>query len=72
MSLTEKAKQQGKRLRKRKTEIEIRQMTLEDLSDVWHLGEEIFTPSRLQYTYRTWNVDELVNFLWRSRTMLGG
>lgn len=61
MSLTRKAKQQGKHLRKRKTEIEIRQMTLEDLSDVWHLGEKIFTPSRLQYTYRTWNVDELLS-----------
>jgi len=37
-------------------------MTLEDLSDVWHLGEKIFTPSSLQFTYRTWNVDELLSF----------
>ena len=36
-------------------------MTLEDLSEVWHLGERIFTPSSLQFTYRTWNIDELLS-----------
>jgi len=46
---------------KRKTQIEIRQMTLEDLSEVWHLGEKIFTPSSLQFTYRSWNIDELLS-----------
>jgi len=37
-------------------------MTLEDLSEVWHLGEKIFTPSNLQFTYRTWNIDELLSY----------
>ncbi|MEM2104127.1 MAG: N-acetyltransferase [Candidatus Bathyarchaeia archaeon] len=50
-----------KRLKKRKSEIEIRQMTLEDLPEVWHLSEKIFTPQRLQFTYRTWNIDELLS-----------
>lgn len=36
-------------------------MTLEDLSEVWHLGEKIFTPSSLQFAYRTWNVDEILS-----------
>jgi hypothetical protein len=43
----------GKRAKKRKIEIEIRQMTLEDLPEVWRLSEKIFTPSQLQFTYRT-------------------
>jgi ribosomal protein S18 acetylase RimI-like enzyme len=36
-------------------------MTLEDLSEVWHLGEQVFTLSHLPFTYRTWNVDELLS-----------
>jgi ribosomal protein S18 acetylase RimI-like enzyme len=36
-------------------------MTLEDLSEVWHLGEKIFTPSSLPFTYRTWNIEELIS-----------
>ncbi|MCL6579334.1 MAG: GNAT family N-acetyltransferase [Candidatus Bathyarchaeota archaeon] len=47
--------------KKHKPNIEIRQMVLEDLSEVWHLGEKTFTPSSLQYTYRTWNTDELLS-----------
>jgi hypothetical protein len=37
----------------------IRQMTLDDLSEVWHLGEKIFTPYYLLFTCRAWNVGEL-------------
>ncbi|MBS7636372.1 GNAT family N-acetyltransferase [Candidatus Bathyarchaeota archaeon] len=47
--------------KKRRIEIEIRQMTLEDLPEVWRLSEKIFTPSQLQFTYRTWNVNELLS-----------
>jgi ribosomal protein S18 acetylase RimI-like enzyme len=54
-------KRKAKLARKKKPQIEIRQMTLEDLSEVWHLGEKIFTPSYLPFTYRTWNVDELLS-----------
>ncbi len=36
-------------------------MVLEDLSEVWHPSEKVFTPSSLQYTYRTWNIDELLS-----------
>jgi len=61
MSLSEKPKKKAKPVRKKKSQIEIRQMTLEDLSEVWHLGEKIFTPSYLPFTYRTWNVDELLS-----------
>ncbi|HUW49100.1 MAG TPA: N-acetyltransferase [Patescibacteria group bacterium] len=44
-----------------KLRIQIRQMILEDVSGVWHLGQQLFTPSSLQYTYRTWNTDELLS-----------
>jgi len=57
-----KVKKHVKRVKKRKKgKIEIRQMFLEDLSKVWNLGEKTFTPSSLQYTYRTWNVEELIS-----------
>ncbi len=36
-------------------------MTLEDLPEVWHLSEKIFTPYNLQFTYRTWNINELLS-----------
>jgi ribosomal protein S18 acetylase RimI-like enzyme len=49
------------RRKKRISRIEIRQMSLEDLSEVWHLGEKTFSPSSLQFTYRNWNVDELLS-----------
>jgi len=61
MPQAKKARRPGKRSEKRKLQAEIRQMTLEDLSEVWHLGKKIFTPSSLQFTYRTWNVDELLS-----------
>jgi len=61
MSPSEKPKKKAKPAKKKKQQIEIRQMTLEDLSAVWHLGEKIFTPSYLPFTYRTWNVDELLS-----------
>ncbi|MEM2393656.1 MAG: N-acetyltransferase [Candidatus Bathyarchaeia archaeon] len=46
---------------KKSTSFEIRQMSLEDLPQVWNLGERIFTPSKLQFTYRTWNINELLS-----------
>jgi ribosomal protein S18 acetylase RimI-like enzyme len=64
MRQTKQLKRTGKRIRKSKPRIEIRQMGLENLSDVWHLGEKIFTPSSLQFTYRTWNVDELLSLFY--------
>ncbi|MGQ9641491.1 MAG: GNAT family N-acetyltransferase [Candidatus Bathycorpusculaceae bacterium] len=59
--MTRKIKKSTKRAKKRKSYFEVRQMTLEDLPEVWHLGEKIFTPSSLQFTYRTWNIDELLS-----------
>jgi ribosomal protein S18 acetylase RimI-like enzyme len=60
-NLGKKARQYAKNLRKRKMDFEVRQMTLEDLPEVWRLSEKIFTPYSLQFTYRTWNVNELLS-----------
>ena len=57
----EKPERKVRHSKKEKVRIEIRQMNLDDLSQVWHLGEKIFTPSYLPFTYRTWNVDELLS-----------
>jgi len=59
--LDKKVRKTPKQGEKRKTEFEVRQMTLEDLPEVWHLSEKIFTPQRLQFTYRTWNINELLS-----------
>ncbi|MGB9671703.1 MAG: GNAT family N-acetyltransferase [Candidatus Bathyarchaeales archaeon] len=61
---SKKARKRVKRSKRRKPRIEIRQMGLEDLSEVWCLGEKIFTPSKLQFTYRTWNIDELLSLFY--------
>ena len=61
MSSSEKPKKKPVALKKKRARIEIRQMTLEDLSKVWHLGEKLFTPSYLPFTYRAWNQDELLS-----------
>lgn len=60
--LARKTTLKRKRARKRRqVEIEVRQMSLEDLPEVWRLSEKIFTPSQLQFTYRTWNINELLS-----------
>jgi ribosomal protein S18 acetylase RimI-like enzyme len=59
--LNRKNKNAARKARKRKVDFEIRQMSLEDLPEVWHLSEKIFTPDRLQFTYRTWNINELLS-----------
>ncbi|MDH7478108.1 MAG: N-acetyltransferase [Candidatus Bathyarchaeota archaeon] len=69
MSSAKKRRKTKKRVQKRKAQIEIRQMTLEDLSEVWHLGEKIFTPSSLQFTYRTWNINELLSYFYSDQEL---
>ncbi|MDD5470099.1 MAG: GNAT family N-acetyltransferase [Candidatus Peribacteraceae bacterium] len=38
----------------------IREMELEDLAPVYHLGEQLFTAERWKVLYRTWNEYEVV------------
>ncbi|MEM3550740.1 MAG: N-acetyltransferase [Candidatus Bathyarchaeia archaeon] len=59
--MPDKVKHLIKGVDKRKVDFEVRQMAIEDLPEVWNLGENIFTPSSLQFTYRTWNINELLS-----------
>jgi ribosomal protein S18 acetylase RimI-like enzyme len=47
--------------RKKKSEI-IRQMEIDDLSDVYHLGEKLFTSDELPILYRTWDAHEVTEY----------
>jgi len=49
-------------LARARARVAIRQMVIEDLPEVWHIGEKAFVPSASPYTYQTWNVDELVAY----------
>ena len=45
-----------------KPDIEIREMEIDDLADVYHLGEKLFTSQRLPILYRTWDAHEVTEF----------
>ena len=47
--------------RKRETEIEIREMEVDDLAAVFHLGEQIFTSEDNPTLYRTWDEFEVTS-----------
>nr|ABE69169.1 acetyltransferase [uncultured bacterium pFosLip] len=42
--------------------LEIREMTIDDLAPVFHLGEELFTSESLSNLYRTWDEFEVTAF----------
>ena len=48
--------------RKRKPEVTIRQMEIDDISPVYHLGEELFTSEELPILYRTWDPYEVTDY----------
>jgi len=45
---------------RRRPQVEIREMELDDLPTVFHLGEKLFTASRVPNLYRTWDEFEVV------------
>jgi ribosomal protein S18 acetylase RimI-like enzyme len=48
--------------RQKKTETIIRQMEIDDLSAVYHLGEQLFTSEELPILYRTWDPYEVTDY----------
>ena len=48
--------------RKKKSEVIIRQMEIDDLSAVYHLGEKLFTSEELPILYRTWDAHEVTEY----------
>ena len=47
---------------KRRLEAEIRQMEIDDVAAVYHLGEELFTSEKLPILYRTWDQYEVTDY----------
>jgi ribosomal protein S18 acetylase RimI-like enzyme len=45
----------------KKPEIEVREMTVDDIPSVFHLGERIFTAHRTPTLYRTWDEYEVTS-----------
>ncbi|HQO02999.1 MAG TPA: GNAT family N-acetyltransferase [Spirochaetota bacterium] len=48
--------------KKRKPEIKIRTMEIEDIAPIFHLGEKLFTHDDAPNLYRTWDEYEVVEF----------
>jgi len=48
--------------RKKKPEVIIRQMEIDDISDVYHLGEVLFTSEEFPILYRTWDPYEVTDY----------
>jgi len=48
--------------KKRRIETEIRQMEIDDVSAVYHLGEELFTSEDFPILYRTWDAYEVADY----------
>ena len=48
--------------RKKKPEVSIRQMVIDDLASVYHLGEKLFTSEEFPILYRTWDAYEVTGY----------
>jgi len=46
----------------RRAEIDIRQMEIDDVSSVFHLGEDLFTSEEFPILYRTWDAFEVTDY----------
>lgn len=46
--------------RKKRVNVEIRAMEIDDLATVYHLGERLFTASKMPTLYRTWDPFEVI------------
>jgi ribosomal protein S18 acetylase RimI-like enzyme len=47
--------------KKKRVEADIRQMDIDDVSAVYHLGEELFTSEEFPILYRTWDAYEVTD-----------
>ncbi len=48
--------------KKKRAPVTIRHMEIDDLAEVFHLGEELFTADKVPNLYRTWDPFEVVSF----------
>jgi ribosomal protein S18 acetylase RimI-like enzyme len=48
--------------KRKKANVYIRQMEIDDIATVFHLGERLFTASEVPNLFRTWDEYEVINF----------
>jgi len=48
--------------KKKRDEITMRQMEIDDISGIYHLGEELFTSEEFPILYRTWDAYEVTDY----------
>jgi len=48
--------------REKKPEVSIRQMDIDDIASVYHLGEDLFTSEDFPILYRTWDAYEVADY----------
>jgi len=48
--------------KKKRAEITMRQMEIDDISGVYHLGEELFTSEEFPILYRAWDAYEVTDY----------
>ena len=48
--------------RQKKVEVVVREMEIDDLAAVYHLGEDLFTSDELPILYRTWDPYEVTDY----------
>ena len=51
--------EKGESKEKRRLNVEIREMDIDDLAPVFHLGERLFTSEKVPTLYRTWDENEV-------------
>lgn len=47
-----------------RSQVKVREMNIDDLSDVFHLGEELFEADRVSNLYRTWDEFEVIDMFY--------
>ena len=52
----------GNKNNNKKDQIIVRQMEIDDLASVYHLGEDLFTSDELPILYRTWDQYEVADY----------
>lgn len=48
--------------KRKKSTVTIREMEIDDISAVYHLGEKLFTSDELPFLYRTWDPHEVTDY----------
>jgi ribosomal protein S18 acetylase RimI-like enzyme len=59
---TERTPARGTARGKKRVETTIRQMEIDDISSVYHLGEKLFTSEEFPILYRTWDQYEVTDY----------